>query len=148
MNLTDIQDSIFAKLQALGVETVFDVYETDIPVGTNRPNKEHAISPYVLIDFGNPGQVIDQDYKGIVGTRADLKYLSIIFEIVSNNPATTRQIAGIVNDAFEGYVPHETWGEMVARVAAPMYTRQAPEGGEFYPPRYYRTIAYVVDVNA
>lgn len=145
--LTDVQESIINRLRALGATQKFDVYDTDIPVGTNRPNQQHAIVPYVLVDIGVRGQASPED-QGITGTRDNLKYTSIVFEIVSNNPATTRQITNYVDNEFMGWSPHKTWGEFVNRVPAPMYVRQAPEGGEFYPPRYYRNIAYVVDVDA
>jgi len=145
-DFTAIQQEVIDKLTALGEYFKFDTYETDIPVGEDRPNEQHAIQPYVLIDFGNKGQ--SEDGQGITTTRDNLKYLTVVFEIVSNNPSVTRRITNIVDDAFMGWSPHKTWGEFVNRIAAPQYTRQPSEGGEFYPPRYYRTIAYVVDVDA
>lgn len=147
MNFEDIEDLCVQRLKTLADVNKFDAFETDIPVGTLRPNEQHAIVPYVIIDFGNPGQV-DVGEQGITGTRDNMNYLSVVFEIVSNNPSVTRKIARIVDDEFKGWSPDKTWGEFVNRVAAPMYTRMPPEGGEFFPPRYYRTIAYVVDVNA
>jgi hypothetical protein len=144
---TDIQQLVIDRLDALGDQYKFDTYETDIPVGTDRANEQHAIKPYVIVDFGNRGQQ-DTYSQGITGTRDNLKYLSIVFEIVSNNPAVTRRITNIVDDSFMGWSPDKTWGEFVNRIAAPLYSRQPSEGGEFYPPRYYRTIAYVVDVDA
>lgn len=147
LSYDECQQLVIDKLDALGAAMKFDTYETDIPVGMERPEPNLAITPYVLIDFGNKGQV-DYADQGITSTRDNLKYLSVVFEVVSNNPAVTRQIGNILTDEFDGWSPNSAWGEFTTRIAAPLYARTPPEGGEFFPPRYYRTIAYVVDVDA
>lgn len=147
MNYEDIQQVLVDKLTTLGEATKFDTYEVDVPVGTVRQYEDQASPPYVLIDFGQKGQQ-PVGAQGITGTRDDMKYTSVVFEVVANNPKTVRQILRIVRNEFEGFSPDPTWGELVERIASPLYDRQPSMGGELYPPRYARTIAYVIDVDA
>lgn len=143
----EVQQRVVDKLTALAAEQKFDAYEVDVPVGTDRPNVEHNTVPYVLIDFGGKGQQGYED-QGITGTRDNLKWTSVVFDIVANNPQVVRRICSIIRDNFEGYSPDPRWGEFVERVASPLHDRQPSSGGEFYPPRYARSIGYVVDVDA
>jgi hypothetical protein len=147
MSFEDIQQSIIDKLKALGDAQKFDVYEVDIPVGSDRPDVEHAVVPYILIDFGGKGQQSAYN-QGITGTRNDMKWTSVVMEAVANDPGIIRKLMGIIRDNFEGYIADPTWGEFIERVSSPVYSPVRPQGGQFYPPRYARTITYVVDVDA
>jgi hypothetical protein len=146
-NYEDIQQALVDKLGVLAATNTFDAYEVDVPIGTSRPYDARATLPYVLIDFGGKGAQSVGD-QGITGTRDNMKWSSVVFEVVANNPATVRTLLRIVRDAFEGYSPDPRWGQLVERVASPLYDRQPSMGGELYPARYSRTIAYVVDVDA
>jgi hypothetical protein len=147
MNYEDIQQAVIDKLGEIAATNKFDAYEVDVPVGTSRPYVEGASLPYVLVDFGGKGQQ-PVGAQGITGTRDDMKYSSVVFECVANNPAVVRTLLRIVRDTFEGYSPDPTWGQFVERIASPLYNRQPSTGGELYPARYGRTIAFVVDVDA
>lgn len=147
MNYEDIEQAVIDKLFALAEETKFDAYETDVPVGATRPYDQQASLPYVLIDFGGKGQQNTWE-QGIIGTRHNMKWTSVVFEVVANNPAVVRQLSRIIRDNFEGYTPDVTWGEFVEKVASPLYAVPSSQGGELYPPRYGRQIAYTVDVDA
>lgn len=147
MNYEDIEQVLVDKLIALGTTMKFDAYEVDVPIGSSRPYAEDASVPYVLIDFGGKGQQ-SVGAQGIVGTRSDMKWTSIVFQVVANNPKVVRAICRIVRDEFEGFSPDPRWGELVERTSSPLYYVQSSEGGELYPPRYGRQIAYVVDVDA
>lgn len=146
-NYEDIEQVLVDKLTALGVAQKFDTYEVDAPVGVPNQTSSALTLPFVVIDFGGKGQQ-PVGVQGITGTRDDMKYTSVVFEIVSANPAVTRMVCRIIRDNFEGFSPDSTWGELVERIASPLYNRQASTGGELYPPRYARSIAYVVDVDA
>lgn len=143
----DIQQLCIQKLDDLGATNKFDTYETDVPIGTQRPDVNYSTTPYVIIDFGNKSVQALTD-RGITGMRDDLKYMSVVFEVVSNNPATSRQVADIITDAFDGYQPDPTWGEFDGHITSPPITITSAQGGEIFPPRYHRTLAYVVDVDA
>lgn len=147
MTFDEIQQVVVDRLFEIAARDKFDAYEVDVPVGSARPNVEHNTNPYVLIDFGGKGQTTYEN-QGITGTRDNMKWTSVVFEVVTNNPSTNRKISRIIRDEFEGYSPDPTWGEFIERVAAPMHDRQPSSGGEFYPPRYSRAIGYVVDVDA
>lgn len=147
MDYEDIQQALVDRLAALADTNKFNSYEVDIPVGAERDYVNKASIPYVLIDFGGKGQQ-RVDAQGITGTRDNMKVSSVVFEVVANNPAVVRKILRIVRDEFEGYSPDPAWGQLVEIIASPQYNPGGSTGGELYPPRYARSVAYVVDVDA
>lgn len=146
-NYEDIEQAIIDRLSDLATELKFDAYEVDVPIGTSRPYEDGSSLPYVLIDFGGKGQQ-PVGAQGITGTRDDMKYTSVVFEVVANNPKDIRQLLRILRDNFEGFSPDPTWGQLVERIASPLYNVAPSMGGELYPARYGRSLAYVVDVDA
>lgn len=147
MTYDEIEQVVVDKLFALAAVQKFDAYEVDVPIGEDREYVNGASIPYVLIDFGSKGQQYNSN-QGITGTRDDMKVASLVMEVVANNPKVVRQLSRIIRDNFEGYSPDPHWGQFVERVASPLYYVQVSDGGEFYPPRYARSIAYVFDVDA
>lgn len=139
-------ENILARAKALGAENTFDVFDTHIPAGYLTQYQNKAPLPYVLVDFGDKSEQ-PQSNQGITGTRDDMKWTVVMFEVVSPAPDTNRTLKAILRDSFEGWVPDQGWGEMVERYYA-RYSVQEPEGTEFWPARFTSVLSYVADIDA
>jgi hypothetical protein len=138
--------SIISRMKALAQANTFDAFDTQIPTGYATQYQNKAPLPYVLMDFGDKAQAETQN-QGIAGTRNDLKWTTVIFEVVAPASDTMRQVKSILRDSFEGWTPTPGWGEMVERYNA-RYSLNAPEGTEFWPARYASALVYVADIDA
>jgi hypothetical protein len=139
-------ENILTRLKALAETNRFDAFDTHIPAGYATQYQDKAPLPYVLVDFGDKAEQ-PQTSQGITGTRDDMKWTVVMFEVVSPAPDTNRAVKAILRDAFEGWVPDAGWGEMVERYYA-RYSVQEPEGTEFWPARFTSVLSYVADIDA
>lgn len=138
--------NILSRAEALATAQKFDVFDTQIPTGYRLAYQNNASVPYVLLDFGDKSQV-EPTAQGITSTKDNMKWTTILFEVVTPNPATNRQIKAILRNSFEGWVPDDGWGEMIERYNA-RYRPVESEGTEFWPARFATSLVYVADIDA
>lgn len=138
--------AILQRMKTLAQSQKFDAFDTQIPTGYRTQYENKAPLPYVLMDFGDKAQA-ELTSQGITGTRDDMKWTTVIFEVVAPASDTMRQIKSIVRNSFEGWVPTAGWGELVERYNA-RYALNEPEGTEFWPARYASGLVYVADIDA
>jgi hypothetical protein len=141
----DAQNTILARVEALGADQKFDVFEVAIPLGYERSEAFIQHEPYVLVSFGGKAAVAE-DEQGITGTRDDIKRTSVGLEIVGNAPLTVRLIGDILRNSLDGFIPNDSWGELVERMAGD-YTVRDPNF-ELWPVRYAQGIVYNTNADA
>lgn len=140
-----VQDQLYQLLRDLGDTYKFKVFEVAVPTGYKLPMEHNVHMPYVLISFGGKSPVAGPQ-QGITGTRQDLKNTSVALECVANSPASVRKVVRIVRNAFEGYQPDPSWGELVERLSGD-YTVNVPDY-DLWPVRYATGIVFNTHANA
>jgi hypothetical protein len=145
MNLEEVQDVVFNRVAALGVEQKFGVFEGSIPLGYELTKQFGQQNPYVIVSFGGQGEV-QMGYQGITGTRDNLKTTSVAVECVSNAPRTSRVLAGLIRDSLDGFCPDESWGQLVEQLSGEYSVRNVDY--DLWPVRFARGILFEANSNA
>lgn len=142
-SVSEVQDSIIAYLN--NDTRIPNVWEEVVPAGVELPREQDVFLPYVLISFGGQAPV-RQDQQGIVSSALDLKWTSVGIECIGQYPKHKRDLAGVVRELLEGYVPGPGWGQLREQLSD-SYTVKVPDFS-LWPVRFATGITYNVQDNA
>ena len=106
----DTQNEIIKKVKALGVAQKFSTYDGALPTGDQLESTNGRYWPYVVFALGGKTEAANR-HQGIVSSKEDVKWTSLVFFCVGDTPNTVRQLKDILREEFEGYIPAAGWGE-------------------------------------
>ena len=106
----DTQNEIIRKIKALGVAQKFSTYDGALPTGDQLKSTNGRYWPYVVFGLGGKTEAANR-HQGIVSSKEDVKWTSLVFFCVGDTPNTVRQLKDILREEFEGYIPADGWGQ-------------------------------------
>lgn len=106
----DGQNRLIEKLTTLGNTMKFDTFDGAVPSGDTLKSRNGRYWPYVVYGLGGKTEAANR-MQGIVSSRQDVKWTSLVLYCVGDTPATVRKLKDLLRDNFEGYSAGVGWGE-------------------------------------
>lgn len=141
--VSEVQDSILEYLRA--DTRIPNVWEEIVPAGVEVPKENDVFLPYVLVSFGGQAPV-RQDQQGICSSALDLKWTSVGIECIGQYPKHKRDLAGVIREKLEGYIPGIGWGQLREQLSD-SYTVKVPDFS-LWPVRFATGIVFNTHDNA
>lgn len=135
----DVQEEMVQKIEALGSAQKFQTFDGAVPSGEQLESVNGRYLPYVVYAFGGKTQAANRQ-RGIVSSRQDVKWTSLVVYCVGDTPRTVRRLKDIIRDEFEGYEPAVGWGEF-SEVLAGDFGISKPDP-DLIPLRFGEVIAF------
>lgn len=141
----DGQNHLIAKIKAIGLSQKFSVYDGSLPTGEQLVSTNGRYWPYVVFGLGGKTEAANR-MQGIVSSREDVKWSSLVLYCVGDTPSTVRKLKDILRNEFEGYVIGPGWGELT-EVLTGDFGISKPDP-DLIPLRYGETMAFKLLTDA